>query len=209
MRLYENEAKTVFEREGIAVPRALGVFERAEDLQGQVGPDSPVMLKALVLIGGRGKAGGVRRAAGQAQAVSLAAEMLGRKIRGYSVERLLVEEAVDAVGGACYIGVTMNPVDFNVTVIVSPAGGVDIEQVARESPEKILRVELAGQRRSPARGGGGPAGRVPGLWVIRGDGASRRLEGRHLQSLRSLSEIRLQGRRDQSAAPDCNRPGRR
>jgi succinyl-CoA synthetase beta subunit len=46
--------------------------------------------------------------------------------------------------GAAYIGVTMNPADFNVTVIVSPAGGVDIEQVARESPDKILRVELAG-----------------------------------------------------------------
>ncbi len=142
MRLYENEAKTAFEREGIAVPRALGVFERAADIRGRIGPDSPVMLKALVLIGGRGKAGGVRRAAGQAEAVLLAAQMLGLKIRDYSVERLLVEEAVEAVGGAAYVGVTMNPGDFNVTVIVSPAGGVDIEQVARESPEKILRVEL-------------------------------------------------------------------
>jgi len=144
MRLYENEAKTVFEREGIAVPRALGVFERAVDIRGKVGPDSAVMLKALVLTGGRGKAGGVRRAAGRAEAVTLAADMLGRKIQGYAVERLLVEEAIEAVGGAAYVGVTMNPADFNVTVIVSPAGGVDIEQVAREAPEKILRVELAG-----------------------------------------------------------------
>jgi len=144
MRLYENEAKTVFEREGISVPRALGVFERAADIQGSIGPDAPVMLKALVLIGGRGKAGGVRRAAGRAEAVSLATEMLGREIRGYSVERLLVEEAVEAAGGAAYVGVTMNPDDFNVTVIVSPAGGVDIEQVARETPEKILKVELPG-----------------------------------------------------------------
>lgn len=143
MRLYENEAKTVFEREGIAVPRAVGVYERAADVKANVGPDSPVMLKALVLIGGRGKAGGVRRAAGAAEAASQAADMLGREIRGYAIDRLLVEEAVDGVSGACYVGVTMNPADFNVTVIVSPAGGVDIEQVARESPEKILRVELA------------------------------------------------------------------
>jgi succinyl-CoA synthetase beta subunit len=142
MRLYENEAKTVFEREGIAVPRTFGVFERAGDIEALVGPSSPVMLKALVLIGGRGKAGGVRRAMGGADAAYQAANMLGRKIRDYPVERLLVEEAVETVHGACYVGVTMNPVDFNVTVIVSPAGGVDIEQVARESPEKIMRVEL-------------------------------------------------------------------
>jgi succinyl-CoA synthetase beta subunit len=100
------------------------------------------MIKALVLIGGRGKAGGVRRAAGGAEAAALAADMLGRRIRDYPVERLLVEEAVEA-SGAAYVGVTMNPADFNVTVIVSPAGGVDIEQVAREAPDKILRVELA------------------------------------------------------------------
>jgi succinyl-CoA synthetase beta subunit len=142
MRLYEHEAKRVFEREGIAVPRALGVFDKPEDAGAAVGAGAAVMLKALVLIGGRGKAGGVRRAAGSAEAASLAAEMLGRRIRGYPVERLLVEEAVEATGAA-YVGVTMNPADFNVTVIVSPAGGVDIEQVAREAPEKILKVELS------------------------------------------------------------------
>jgi succinyl-CoA synthetase beta subunit len=142
MRLYENEAKQVFAREGIAVPRALGVCEKAEDVGQAVGERAAVMLKALVLIGGRGKAGGVRRAAGRAEAVSLATDMLGRRIRGYPVERLLVEEAVETTGGAVYIGVTMNPADFNVTVIVSPAGGIDIEQVAR-TPDRILRIELA------------------------------------------------------------------
>jgi succinyl-CoA synthetase beta subunit len=69
--------------------------------------------------------------------------MLGRKIHGYAVDRLLVEEAVEE-NGACYVGVTMSPADFNVTVIVSPAGGIDIEQVAREAPDKILRLELPG-----------------------------------------------------------------
>lgn len=142
MRLYENEAKMVFAREGIPVPRASGVFERAANVAESVGSDAPVMLKALVLIGGRGKAGGVRRAKGGADAAAQAAEVLGSKIRGYAVERVLVEEAVGAIQGSCYVGVTMNPADFNVTVIVSPAGGVDIEQVARESPDKILRVEL-------------------------------------------------------------------
>jgi succinyl-CoA synthetase beta subunit len=144
MRLYENEAKSVLEREGLAVPRAYGVFERAEDIKAAVGPDATVMLKALVLIGGRGKAGGVRKAKGREEAAALASEMIGRRIRGYVVDRLLVEEALDAPGGAGYVGVTMNPADFNVTVIVSPAGGVDIEQVARESPDKIMRLEFPG-----------------------------------------------------------------
>lgn len=144
MRLYENEAKTLFALEGIPIPRALGVIGRAQELEGRNDITSPIMLKSLVLIGGRGKAGGIRKAADSAEAAAMAGEMIGRKIRGYTVERLLVEEAVADAGVACYAAVTMNPANFNVTVIVSPAGGVDIEQVARETPEKVLRVELAG-----------------------------------------------------------------
>ncbi len=144
MRLYENEAKTLFALEGIPVPKALGVIGRAQELEGRKDMSFPIMLKSLVLIGGRGKAGGVRKATGASEAAAMAGEMIGRKIRGYTVERLLVEEAVAETGAACYAGVTMNPADFNVTVIVSPAGGVDIEQVARETPEKVLRIELAG-----------------------------------------------------------------
>lgn len=144
MRLYENEAKTLFAAEGIPIPKSLGVVGRAEELEGRTDIPSPVMLKSLVLIGGRGKAGGIRKAAGAAGAAAVAGEMLGRRIRGYTVERLLLEEVVAEAGGACYAGVTMNPADFNVTVIVSPSGGVDIEQVARDTPEKVLSVELPG-----------------------------------------------------------------
>jgi succinyl-CoA synthetase beta subunit len=142
MRLYENEAKRVFEREGIPVPKLYGVVGRADDVGELGGMAFPVMLKSLVLVGGRGKAGGIGRAKDAAEAVSLARRMLCGKIRGCAVERLMVEEAVEEKG-ACYVGVTMNPADFNVSVIVSPAGGVDIEQVARESPDRLLAVELA------------------------------------------------------------------
>ncbi|MGZ5555345.1 MAG: ATP-grasp domain-containing protein [Candidatus Aminicenantales bacterium] len=144
MRLYENEAKTLFAAEGIPIPKPLGIIGRAEELEGRKDISSPVMLKSLVLIGGRGKAGGIRKAAGAAEAAAMAGEMLGRKIRGYAVERLLLEEVVSEAGGACYAGVTMNPADFNVTVIVSPSGGVDIEQVARDAPARVLSVELPG-----------------------------------------------------------------
>jgi succinyl-CoA synthetase beta subunit len=143
MRLYEDEAKRLFEKEGIRVPKAFGVVGRAEDVRGLAGLRFPAMIKSLVLVGGRGKAGGIRKAGSADEAVSAARKILGSRVGGYTVDRVLVEEAVEA-SGACYVGVTMNPADFNVTVIVSPAGGVDIEQVARESPGKILSVELPG-----------------------------------------------------------------
>ena len=143
MRLYESEAKTVLENEGISVPKSFGLVSRAEEIERRTDLSFPLMLKSLVLVGGRGKAGGIKKARDAAEAASLAGTMLGHRIHGYTVDRLLVEEAVEEIG-ACYVGVTMNPADFNVTVIVSPAGGIDIEQVARETPDKILRLELPG-----------------------------------------------------------------
>jgi len=143
MRLYENEAKKVMAEEGIPVPKSFGLACGPEELERRNDLRFPMMLKSLVLVGGRGKAGGIKKARDAAEAVSLAGGMLGRKIHGYGVDRLLVEEAVEE-NGACYVGVTMSPADFNVTVIVSPAGGIDIEQVAREAPDKILRLELPG-----------------------------------------------------------------
>ncbi|MGA2531606.1 MAG: ATP-grasp domain-containing protein [Candidatus Aminicenantales bacterium] len=143
MRLYENEAKQVFEKEGIPVPRAYGVVHRAGEIREGPQMRFPVMIKSLVLIGGRGKAGGIQKATNTDEAVARASEILGRRIRGYAVDRVLVEEVVDGTA-ACYVGVTMNPVDFNVSLIVSPAGGVDIEQVARDTPEKILTIEIPG-----------------------------------------------------------------
>jgi succinyl-CoA synthetase beta subunit len=174
MRLYENEAKRLFAAEGIPVPRPLGVVSRAEELAGREDLAAPVMLKSLVLIGGRGKAGGVRKAAGAAEAAALAGEMLGRKIRGYEVERLLVEEVVAEAGGACYAGVTMSPADFNVTVIVSPAGGVDIEQVAREAPDKVLRVEVPGNDKTLPEA---EAARLAGFLAAGLPGGKKGLEG--------------------------------
>lgn len=125
MRLYENEAKQIFEKEGIPIPRFYGVVGRAAEIRERPEMRFPVMIKSLVLIGGRGKAGGVQKAKDADEAVSLAGKILGRRIGGYAADRVLVEEVVDGVA-ACYVGVTMNPADFNLSLIVSPAGGVDI-----------------------------------------------------------------------------------
>ncbi len=142
MRLYENEAKKVFHKEGIPVPEQYGVICSVEDLKRRSKEFKfPIMLKSLVLIGGRGKAGGIKKAESLDEAVSRATEMLDTEIRGYTVDMLMVEKAVDEIG-ACYLGVTMNPSDFNNIMMVSPSGGVDIEMVARENPEAILKIEL-------------------------------------------------------------------
>ena len=141
MRLYENEAKKVFQAEGIPIPRQYGLICRADQIKDLSDADYPLMLKSLVLIGGRGKAGGIKKARNRDEAEKSACDMLGKEIRGYMVDMLMLEEAVEEIG-ACYVGVTMNPSDFNVIMMVSPSGGVDIEQVARENPEAILKVEL-------------------------------------------------------------------
>jgi len=141
MRLYENEAKKVFEKEGIPIPRQVGLICQPEQIRSLPDADYPMMLKSLVLIGGRGKAGGIKKAKVEDEAVRLAGDMLGHKIRDYTVDMLMLEQAVEEVD-ACYVGVTMNPVNFNVIMMVSPSGGVDIEEVARKNPEAILKVEL-------------------------------------------------------------------
>ena len=140
MRLYENEAKQLFREKGIPVPRQYGVIHSASELEG-LDAHYPLILKALVLIGGRGKAGGIKRAKDQSEAKAKAEEIFKHGVKGYSVNSLLVEEAVDELG-ACYIGATMNPTNFNNVLIASAAGGVDVETVAKETPAAIHRIEV-------------------------------------------------------------------
>jgi succinyl-CoA synthetase beta subunit len=140
MKLYEYEAKKVFQTMGIPIPKQYGVIHSLKDLDA-VQMDFPVMLKSMVLVGGRGKAGGIKKANNKEEAKSIAAELFTLKIKGFPVECILLEEVVEEAG-ACYIGITMDPATFNNVVIVSAAGGVDIEQVAVEKPEAIIRKEI-------------------------------------------------------------------
>jgi succinyl-CoA synthetase beta subunit len=142
MKLYENEAKTVFKVEGIPVPEQYGIVSHINDLKAiREALEFPVMLKSLVLVGGRGRAGGIRKANDFNQARVLVNELLDRTLKGYRVEKLLVEQAVREKE-ACYVGVTMDPVRFNNVVMVSPWGGVGIEKVAKENPEALISIEL-------------------------------------------------------------------
>ena len=99
------------------------------------------MIKAAVLIGGRGKAGGVKKVQSLEEAKQVAAELLKLKIGQYPIDTLFLEEAV-VERAALYVGVTTNPRTYNNVLVVSAAGGVDIEEVARTNPEAIIRKEL-------------------------------------------------------------------
>lgn len=140
MRLYEFESKKVLSEMGIPVPKQYGILHSPRDLEGME-LDFPVILKSMVLVGGRGKAGGIRKAEDIEDAKSTAASLLELKIGGYRVETVLVEEWMEGLG-ACYVGATMDPRSFNPVVIVSSSGGVEIEEVAREKPEAIFKREL-------------------------------------------------------------------
>jgi succinyl-CoA synthetase beta subunit len=140
VRLYEHEAKRVFADAGIRTPKCYGVAGSAAAVR-KMALRGPAMVKAQVLVGGRGKAGGIRKASSAQEAASLAEQLLGMSIGGYAVTSLLLEEPLE-FSAECYLGVTVNPATSNSVMIASATGGMDIEQVARTRPEAVLRVEL-------------------------------------------------------------------
>jgi succinyl-CoA synthetase beta subunit len=140
MRLYEHESKKIFAEMGLTIPQQFGVIQSPNDLDA-LEIKFPAMLKSMVLVGGRGKAGGIKKVSNLAEAKSTAAEMFQLVLKGYPVETLLVEE-VASEKGACYVGITTNPSNFNVVLMASAEGGVEIETVALEKPEAILKKEI-------------------------------------------------------------------
>jgi len=101
----------------------------------------PVVVKAQVHVGGRGKAGGIKLARTAAEAEQIAREMLGSKLKGLVVEKVLVEKALD-IDQEYYLGITVDRAAQRNVVMVSTAGGVDIEEVAAETPEKIAKLHV-------------------------------------------------------------------
>ena len=103
------------------------------------GSGGKVALKAQVHTGGRGKAGGIKLAASPDEARTLAGQILGMDISGHTVHRLLVVPAVD-IAREYYLGIILDRAARGVTLMASAEGGVDIEEVARETPEKIVKI---------------------------------------------------------------------
>jgi succinyl-CoA synthetase beta subunit len=139
LKIHEYQAKDVFAKYGLPVPagRVATTPQEAKAVAGEIG--KPVVVKAQVLVGGRGKAGGVKLAKTPDEAFERAEDILALTIKGLPVEKVLVAEAVD-IREEYYIGITIDRDRRKVVLIASPAGGVDIEEVAEKTPEKIAKV---------------------------------------------------------------------
>jgi succinyl-CoA synthetase beta subunit len=141
MRQFEFEAKEAFQKVGLTIPR--GRVAKSSDEVEQIARElaCPVILKVQVLAGGRGKAGGIKRAKTPKEARLIADKLLGMEIHGHRVNRLLVEECLD-IAQEIYIGITVDREKRKPIAICSGMGGVDIEKVAEEHPEKIARLAV-------------------------------------------------------------------
>lgn len=137
MKLYEYEAKEIFSQVGIPIPDG-AVITSPDELEGF---SYPLVLKAQVLVGGRGKAGGVKIAETELEAKKAAEKILSIKIKGIPVKKLLVYPAVD-IKKEYYLGLVVDRNSRRVVAIASSEGGVDIEEVADKSPEKIAKLEI-------------------------------------------------------------------
>jgi len=138
MKLYEYESKEIAARYGIPVPRGR-VATSPEEAQQVARELGAAVLKAQVLVGGRGLAGGVRVVEGPEEAYAIAERLLSSSIRGERVEKLLVEEKV-CIGKELYLSLTVDRAARRVAYLVSEMGGVEIEELARKYPEKIHKI---------------------------------------------------------------------
>lgn len=133
MRLLEYEAKEILARHQIAVPES-----RLLSASNEIDLKYPLVLKAQIPLGGRGKAGGILVAHDEAQGTEMAARLLATPIRGYRATRVLAEEQAD-ISAEHYIAITYDTVAKLPLAIFSAEGGVDIEELAARAPEKVCR----------------------------------------------------------------------
>lgn len=142
MDLYEHQGKQLFAEAGIPVPRSWTVHPGGPDpveIAGDIG--LPVVVKAQVLSGGRGKAGGIKVVRSAPELTAAVAAIMGMTIGGRRVAALLLEETVD-IARELYLAVTVDRGARRPLLMVSARGGVDIEAVAREEPQAILRLDI-------------------------------------------------------------------
>ncbi len=143
MKLYEFEAKQILAGYGVEVPRSVLIL-RGEDAKAKIeeaGLRFPVVVKSQVLVAGRGKAGGIRKAEDLDEAVRLVKELFEKPIKGILPGAILVEEAVP-FERELYVSITIDRSERKPVVLASAYGGVDIEEIARERPESIIRYHV-------------------------------------------------------------------
>jgi succinyl-CoA synthetase beta subunit len=141
MKLHEYQSKHIFAKYGVPIPKgrvaatAAEARRIAEELGGRV------VIKSQVLVGGRGKAGGIRLTKSADEAEELATVILGMEIKGLPVRKVLIDEAAN-IDSEIYLGITNDRAARKPVMMASSEGGVDIEEVARTMPDKIIKVHI-------------------------------------------------------------------
>jgi len=141
MKLHEYHSKLIFSKYGVPIPKgrvaatATEARQIADDLGGRV------VVKSQVLVGGRGKAGGIKVAKNATQAEKFATQILGMTIKGLPVRKVLVDEA-SSINQEIYLGITNDRTAKKPVMMASAEGGVDIEEVAATMPEKIIKTHI-------------------------------------------------------------------
>jgi succinyl-CoA synthetase beta subunit len=138
VNIHEYQAKEIFRKYGIPIPpgEVASTPEEAEAIARKFG--TTVVVKAQVHAGGRGKAGGVKLAKTPAEAKSVASQILKLTIKGLPVQKVLVTPAAD-IASEAYVGIIIDRGSKRAVFMASPAGGIDIEEVAAKTPEKLLK----------------------------------------------------------------------
>ena len=148
MKIHEYQAKEIVKKYGVPVPKGrvaytpVGAREIAEDIGG------PVVVKAQIHAGGRGKGGGVKLAKTPQETEEIAGKMIGMKLvthqtgpEGREVRKVLVEEQME-IDRELYIGIVIDRAKARPVIMVSEEGGVEIEEVAAKTPEKIFKEDI-------------------------------------------------------------------
>jgi len=141
MKLHEYQSKHIFSNYGIPIPSGRVAANAAEAKQIAEELGGPVVIKSQVLVGGRGKAGGIRLAKSPSEAEELATQILGMEIKGLPVRKVLVDEAA-SIETEIYLGITNDRAERKPVMMASSAGGIEIEQVSKDTPEKITKVHI-------------------------------------------------------------------
>jgi len=141
MKLHEYQSKLIFAEYGVPIPkgRVAATASEARQIAEELG--GRVVVKSQVLVGGRGKAGGIRLAKSSDEVEEIATQILGMEIKGLPVRKVLIDEAAN-IEDEIYLGITNDRAARKPVMMASAAGGVDIEEVAHTNPEKIIKVHI-------------------------------------------------------------------
>jgi succinyl-CoA synthetase beta subunit len=141
VNIHEYQAKDILRRAGVPIPpgRVARTPDEVQAIAREFG--GTVVVKAQVHAGGRGKAGGVKLAKSPEEAKSIGSKILGMQIKGLTVSQVLVTPAAD-IASEAYVGIIVDRAAKRPVFMVSPAGGIDIEEVAASTPEKILKLPV-------------------------------------------------------------------